>query len=48
MNFYSEIRMRSSCCLSGLKTEHCLCEIVGLIPSFTQWIKDPALLQAAA
>ena len=32
--------------LSGLKTQHCLCDNAGLIPGFTQWVKDPTLPQA--
>ena len=34
--------------LSGLRTRHCLCEDVGLIPGITQWVKNLALPQAAA
>ena len=26
--------------LSGLRTQHCLSEDVGLIPGLTQWVKD--------
>ena len=26
--------------LSGLRTQHCLCEEVGLIPGLTRWVKD--------
>ena len=33
--------------LSRLRTWHSLCEDVGLIPGLDQWVKDPALLQAA-
>ena len=29
--------------LSGLRTQHCLCEDVGPIPGLTQWVKDLAL-----
>ena len=34
--------------LSRLRTQSCLCEDVGSTPSFTQQVKDPALLQAVA
>ena len=34
--------------LSGLRTQHNVCEDVGLIPSLTQWVKDPVFLQAVA
>ena len=34
--------------LSGLRTQHCLYQGAGCIPGLTQWIKGPALLQAAA
>ena len=34
-------------CFSGLRTQHCLCEDVGLIPGLVQWVKDLALPQAA-
>ena len=34
--------------LSGLRTQHCLCEDVGLIPGLVLWVKDPEMLQAAA
>ena len=34
--------------LSRLRTQHSVYEDVGLIPGLTQWIKDPALPQAAA
>ena len=33
-------------CLSGLRTQHRVCEVVGSIPDLTQWVKDPMLLQA--
>ena len=33
--------------LSGLRTQHCVCEDVGLIPGFVQWVKDLMLPQAA-
>ena len=29
--------------LRGLRTQHSVCEDVGLIPCFTQWVKDLAL-----
>ena len=31
--------------LSKLRTQHCLCEDVNLIPGLVQWVKDLALLQ---
>ena len=31
--------------LSGLRTQHSVCENGGLIPGLTEWVKDPALLQ---
>ena len=33
--------------LSGLRTQHCLCEDAGSIPGLTQCVKDLVLLQAA-
>ena len=33
--------------LSGLRTWHGVCKDAGLVPSLTQWVKDPALPQAA-
>ena len=40
--------MEFSLWLSRLRTQHSVRENVGLIPSLTQWVKDLALLQAAA
>ena len=34
--------------LSGLRTQHSLCEDVVPIPGLAQWVKAPALPQAAA
>ena len=33
--------------LNRLRTQHSVHEDVGLSPGLTQWVKDPALLQAA-
>ena len=30
--------------LSGLRTQHSVCEDEGSIPSLTQWVKDPVFL----
>lgn len=32
--------------LSGLRTQHCLCEDVGSVPGLDLWVKDLMLLQA--
>ena len=32
--------------LSGLRTQHCFCEHLGLIPGLAQWVKDLVLPQA--
>jgi len=32
--------------LIGLRTQRCLCEVMGFIPGLAQWVKDLALLQA--
>ena len=34
--------------LSGLRTQPCFCKDEGLVLGLTQWVKDLALLQAAA
>ena len=34
--------------LTGLKTQHCFYENVGLIPGHAQWVKNPTWLQVAA
>ena len=34
--------------LSGLRTQHSVHKDVDSIPGLTQWVKDPALLQAVA
>ena len=39
---YNEFLLR----LSGLRTQHHLCEDVGLISGRDQWAKDPVLLEA--
>ena len=32
--------------MSGLRTQHSVCEDVGLIPDLIQWVRDLALPQA--
>ena len=34
--------------LNRLRIQHCLPKDVGSIPGLTLWVKDPAMLQAAA
>ena len=34
--------------LSGLRTQHSVCEDADLIPGLAQWVKDQVLLQAVA
>ena len=38
----------SPLCFSKLRNQHSVCEDTSSIPALTHWVKDPALLQAAA